>query len=87
MVLFDLVLKIYLSGNILNFEFSFRWVKRRPRLKISIAKKTIDHSEAENVVGFRVPLDDDGSVLTISVFDDNLSFCRNRRSNTVQMVS
>ena len=65
----------YLSWNVFDFEFSLRRIQRRTRLERVVAEEPVDDSEAEDVVGVRVPLNHHRRVLAVGVFDDDIPFC------------
>lgn len=56
-----------LRGNVLDLEFAFTGFQGRSLLEALVTKQAIDDTEAKDVGGVRIPLDDDGTVLAESV--------------------
>ena len=73
----------YLMGNIFDDEFSGGWIQWRTGLEAIVTEEAVDDAEAEDVAGFRFPLNDDRSVLSVRVFDDDFT----RRQRRFQLVT
>lgn len=56
-----------LRGNVLDLELAFTGFQRRSLLEALVPEQAIDDTEAKDVGGVRVPLDDDGTVLAEGV--------------------
>ena len=60
-----------LRGNVFDFEFTFAGLQRGSLFETLVSEEAIDDAKAQDVGGVRVPLDDDGIVLAVSVLHLN----------------